>query len=197
MSPLMILSAIIILFETGRPIIYKNERVGIRGQRFFTFKFRSIFQKDCTGPQFGRAGLKAEVKEKDLIDEKSTKTGPIYKIANDPRVTSFGRFIRRWSIDELPQFFNVLIGDMSIVGPRPHQPREVQQYEREYPTVFTLKPGITGMAQISGRSDLEFEEEVRLDTFYLEHWSLILDFIILIKTPFILFKKRQKIYPFI
>ena len=191
LSPLMILSAIVILFETGRPVIYKNERVGIRGHKFFTFKFRSMFQKDCTGPQFGRAGLKAEVKEKDLIDEKSTKTGPIYKIANDPRVTSFGRFIRRWSIDELPQFFNVLIGDMSIVGPRPHQPREVQQYEREYPTVFTLKPGITGMAQISGRSDLSFEEEMKLDIFYIERWSMFLDLIVFIKTPFVIFKRRK------
>lgn len=189
--PLMILFAIIILLETGRPVIYKNERVGIRGQKFFIFKFRSMFQKDCTGPQFGRAGLKAEMKEKDLIEEKSVKTGPIYKIADDPRVTKFGRFIRRWSIDELPQFFNVLIGDMSIVGPRPHQPREVEQYEKEYPTVFTLKSGITGMAQISGRSDLSFEEEMKLDIFYIERWSMFLDLIIFIKTPFVIFKRRK------
>ncbi|MBI4992950.1 MAG: sugar transferase, partial [Candidatus Magasanikbacteria bacterium] len=191
LAPLMILFAVIILLETGRPVIYKNERVGIRGQKFFTFKFRSMFQADCTGPQFGRAGLKAETKEKDLIEEKSVKTGPIYKIADDPRVTKFGRFIRRWSMDELPQFFNVLIGDMSIVGPRPHQPREVEQYEKEYPTVFTLKPGITGMAQISGRSDLSFEEEMKLDIFYIERWSMFLDLIIFIKTPFVIFKRRK------
>ncbi|OGH72162.1 MAG: hypothetical protein A3G00_00130 [Candidatus Magasanikbacteria bacterium RIFCSPLOWO2_12_FULL_43_12] len=189
--PVLIIVALIILLETGRPVIYKNERVGIRGQKFFTFKFRSMFQKDCTGPQFGRAGLKAEAKEKDLIEEKSVRTGPIYKIADDPRVTKFGRFVRRWSIDELPQFFNVLIGDMSIVGPRPHQPREVEQYEREYPTVFTLKPGITGMAQISGRSDLSFEEEMKLDIFYIERWSIFLDLIVFIKTPFVVFKRRK------
>ncbi|MBI5222202.1 MAG: sugar transferase [Candidatus Magasanikbacteria bacterium] len=95
------------MLETGRPVIYKNKRVGIRGHKFFTFKFRSMHQKDCTGPQFGRSGLTAETKEKALIEEKSIKAGPIYKIAGDPRVTKFGRFIRRWSIDELPQFFNV------------------------------------------------------------------------------------------
>lgn len=190
-SPIFILTALIILIETGRPIIYKNERVGIRGQKFFTYKFRSMYQKDSTGVQFGEAGFEALKKEEELIKEKNSKTGPIYKIVDDPRVTRFGRFIRRWSIDELPQFFNVLKGEMSIVGPRPHQPREVEKYENEFPTVFTLKPGITGLAQISGRSDLSFEEEMKLDVFYIEKWSLLLDFIIFIKTPFVVFKKRK------
>lgn len=190
-SPILLLSALIILLETGQPVIYKNERVGIRGIKFFTLKFRSMYKDDCTGGQFGDKGVKAEIREKELIKKQSIKTGPIYKIANDPRVTKFGRFIRRWSIDELPQFFNVLGGSMSIVGPRPHQPREVEQYKKHHKKVLTLKPGITGMAQISGRSDLSFEEEVRLDVFYIEKWSLFLDFIIFIKTPFILFKKRK------
>ncbi|HBU07516.1 MAG TPA: hypothetical protein DEB09_05555 [Candidatus Magasanikbacteria bacterium] len=190
-SPIMVVSALIILIETGRPIIYKNERVGLRGNNFFTLKFRSMYQKDSTGSQFGKAGLSNEEKEKELIKTNSIKSGPFYKIANDPRVTLFGRFIRRWSIDELPQFFNVLNGTMSIVGPRPHQPREVKQYEDEYSTVFTLKPGITGLAQISGRSDLSFEDEMRLDVFYIEKWSLFLDIIIFLKTPFIIFKKRR------
>ena len=106
-------------------------------------------------------------------------------------MTRFGRFIRRASIDELPQFFNVLMGNMSIVGPRPHQPREVEKYAGDYPDVFVLKPGITGLSQISGRSDLSFEEEMKLDIFYTENWSLYLDFIIFIKTPFILFRKRK------
>jgi len=190
-SPLTILSSIIILCETGRPIIYKNERVGIRGRKFFTYKFRSMCQKDCTGPQFGKQGVIAEKKERGLIEDKSVRQGPIYKIADDPRVTRFGRFLRRWSVDELPQFFNVLRNEMSIVGPRPHQPREVEKYESEYPTVFALKPGITGLSQISGRSDLSFEEEMKLDIFYIEKWSLLLDFIVFIKTPFIIFKKRK------
>lgn len=190
-SPILLFSTIIILLETGRPIIYKNERVGLRGRKFFTLKFRSMYQKDSTGLQFGESGKKAEEKEKDLIEKQSSKKGPIYKIKDDPRVTKFGRFIRATSIDELPQFFNVLGGSMSIVGPRPHQPREVQEYEEEYRTVFTLKPGITGLSQISGRSDLEFIDEMKLDVFYIEKWSLLLDIVIFIKTPFILFRKRK------
>lgn len=189
--PVLILTALAILIETGRPIIYKNERVGIRSKKFFTYKFRSMRQKDCTGAQFGEAGANALAKEHALIQEKNSKAGPIYKISDDPRVTRVGRFIRRWSIDELPQFFNVLKGEMSIVGPRPHQPREVEQYESDHPTVFTLKPGITGLAQISGRSDLSFAEEMKLDVFYIEKWSLFLDLIIFLKTPFVVFKKRK------
>lgn len=190
-SPLLLLVVLAILLETGGPVIYKNERVGIRGKKFFAYKFRSMFQKDCTGAQFGQSGLKAEEKEKALIKERSVKSGPIYKIADDPRVTRVGRFIRRWSIDELPQFFNAFKGEMSIVGPRPHQPREVEKYESQYRMVFTLKPGITGLAQISGRSDLNFEEEMKLDVFYTEKWSLFLDLIIFLKTPFVVFKKRR------
>lgn len=191
LSPIMLLSALLILVETGRPIIYKNERVGLRGQKFFTLKFRSMYQKDSTGSQFGENGKKAQQREKQLIKTNSIKAGPIYKIANDPRVTPFGRFLRRFSIDEMPQFINVIAGNMSIVGPRPHQPREVAQYEKEHKKVFTLKPGITGLAQISGRSDLSFEEEHRLDVFYIEKWSLLLDIVIFLKTPFVLFKKRK------
>jgi len=190
-SPFMLIAAIIILIETGRPVLYKNLRVGIRGNEFFTLKFRSMHQKDSTGPQFGDDGMKAEEREKELVKKQNSKKGPIYKIVDDPRITPFGRFIRRWSIDELPQFFNVLKGEMSLVGPRPHQPREVKQYQDEYPVVFTLKPGITGLAQISGRSDLPFEEEMKLDILYTERWSLFLDLIILLKTPFVLFKKRM------
>lgn len=189
-SPIMLVVAVIILIETGRPIIYRNERVGIRGRKFFTLKFRSMFQKDSTGSQFGKAGFKNEQKEKILIKTQSLKQGPVYKIVNDPRVTPFGRFIRRWSLDELPNFFNVLAGDMSIVGPRPHQPREVEQYEGHHKKVLTLKPGITGMAQISGRSDLSFEDEVRLDVFYIEKWSLLQDLIIFIKTPFVVLRRK-------
>ncbi len=190
-SPLMLLSTLIIMLETGLPIIYKNERVGIRGQKFFTLKFRSMYRETSTGSQFGELGKKAEEAEKELIKNQSARKGPIYKIVNDPRVTKFGRFIRRWSIDELPQFFNVLKGEMSVVGPRPHQPREVEYYEEKYRKVFTLKPGVTGLAQISGRSDLDFEEEMKLDVFYIEKWGLLLDFIIFIKTPFILFRRRR------
>ncbi|OGH64795.1 MAG: hypothetical protein A2821_01435 [Candidatus Magasanikbacteria bacterium RIFCSPHIGHO2_01_FULL_41_23] len=191
LAPVMLAVAFIIWCETGRPIIYKNERVGIRGQNFFTFKFRSMYQKDSTGSQFGADGEKAEAREQELIKKQNSKAGPIYKIANDPRVTPFGRWLRQWSLDELPQFFNVLSGSMSLVGPRPHQPREVGQYHAEHKRVLIIKPGISGLAQISGRSDLSFTDEIRLDVFYIEHWSLFLDLVIFFKTPFILFKKRR------
>lgn len=190
-APILLLCALAVLFETGWPIIYKNQRVGIRGHEFFTFKFRSMFQKDSTGPQFGEDGKKAEARERALIKKQNTKTGPIYKIAADPRITPVGAFLRRWSLDELPQFFNVLGGSMSVVGPRPHQPREVGKYDKPYRKVLTIKPGITGLAQISGRSDLSFEEEMRLDILYIEKWNLLLDIIIILKTPFVLFRKRK------
>ncbi len=189
--PITFFVSVIILLETGRPFIYKNERVGSKNKNFFAFKFRTMYQKDCTGPQFGESGRVAMEKEQALIAERNTKNGPVYKIANDPRVTTFGRFLRWSSIDELPQLLNVLFGSMSLVGPRPHQPREVSQYENHHKKVFAIKPGITGMAQISGRSDLSFDDEVRLDVFYIEHWSLWLDFIICLKTPFVLFRKRK------
>jgi len=190
-SPLLIMCALAVWIETGGPVIYKNERVGIRGKNFFTYKFRSMYQKDSTGTQFGKAGKAAEEREKELIKTQNSKAGPIYKIANDPRVTGVGKFIRRWSLDELPQFFNVLGGSMSLVGPRPHQPREVAGYAAEHKRVLIIKPGITGLAQISGRSDLSFAEEIRLDAFYIEHWSLRLDLILMLKTPFIVFKSRK------
>ncbi|PIR03497.1 MAG: hypothetical protein COV59_04865 [Candidatus Magasanikbacteria bacterium CG11_big_fil_rev_8_21_14_0_20_39_34] len=190
-SPIMLLSALIIFFETGMPIIYKNERVGKNGNRFMAYKFRSMYTKDCTGKQFGESGEQALVREKDLIKKQNTRMGPIYKVKNDPRVTPFGRFMRQWSIDELPQFFNVLKGDMSIVGPRPHQEREVNGYTSGHKKIFTIRPGVTGLAQISGRSDLDYEEEEKLDVFYIENWSFILDLIIFLKTPFILFRKRK------
>ncbi len=189
-SPIYLIVSLIIFIETGRPIIYKNERVGQKGILFFTYKFRSMYQKYCTGAQFGSQGQEALEKEEELIKELNTKTGPVYKINNDPRVTPFGRFIRRWSLDEFPQFFNVFIGNMSLVGPRPHQPREVEKYKKHHKIVLAIKPGITGLAQISGRSDLSFEDEIKLDTFYIENWRLLLDLIILIKTPFVVLSRK-------
>lgn len=190
LSPLLLVVTCIILLETGRPIIYKNKRVGQHGKNFFVFKFRSMYQKDSTGEQFGTAGEEALKREAELIKKHSVKSGPIYKIKNDPRVTRFGSFLRRWSLDELPQFFNVLKGDMSLVGPRPHQPREVEKYPRHHHIVLTIKPGVTGLPQISGRSNLSFEEEIKLDTFYIENWNLFLDCIIVLKTPFIIIKRE-------
>ncbi|MFA6105481.1 MAG: sugar transferase [Patescibacteria group bacterium] len=184
-SPFFLIISIIIYFETGSPIIYKNERVGQKNKKFYTLKFRTMYQNVSTGEQFGKSGEKALELEKELINNNGIKNGPVYKIKNDPRVTKFGHFLRRFSLDELPQFWNIVRGDMSLVGPRPHQPREVEKYANEHSVLFAIKPGLTGLAQISGRSHLTFEEEAKLDTFYVENWQPYLDFIILIKTPFI------------
>lgn len=188
LSPLLIIIALVIKLDSRGPVIYKNERV-LKNGTFKLFKFRSMIYQHCVGEEYGRD--EALEFEKKLIEERNTKAGPVYKIGDDPRLTGVGKFIRRWSLDELPQLFNVLIGQMSLVGPRPHQPREVAKYERHHKKVLTVKPGLTGLAQISGRSDLSFEDEVKLDSYYIENWSLNLDLSILFRTPLAVFRKRQ------
>lgn len=188
LSPLLVVVALLVMFETGAPIIFRNRRVGEKGRLFEVLKFRTMYQKDSIGVQFS-GSQKALKKEQKLIQQKSKKQGPVYKIMDDPRVTPLGKILRRWSLDELPQLFNVLGGSMSMVGPRPHQPREVAQYADHHKKVLEIKPGITGLAQISGRSDLSFEEEVQLDTVYIEQWSLLSDIMILLKTPVAVLRK--------
>lgn len=189
-SPLLLLACLALIVEDGFPVIFQNLRVGEGGRQFKLYKLRSMWRKFSIGPQFKASAKENLELEKKLIKQKGIKEGPVYKIAADPRITPIGNFLRRWSIDELPQFWNVLKGDMSIVGPRPHQPREVAGYAPHHRRVFAIRPGITGMAQISGRSDLEFEDEVRLDTWYIENWSLWLDLYIVLKTPFaVLYRK--------
>lgn len=192
-SPIMLICAIAIKIESRGPVIYKNERVK-RGGTFFVYKFRSMYSEYCIGPQFAKYTDQKKVLEyeKKLIAQKSKRQGPVYKILNDPRRTKVGRFLERTSLDELPQLFNVIIGNMSLVGPRPHQPREVNNYTGYQRRVLDIKPGLTGLAQISGRSDLNFEDEVKLDTYYIENWSLKLDFWILLKTPFVILTKKHK-----
>jgi lipopolysaccharide/colanic/teichoic acid biosynthesis glycosyltransferase len=119
------------------------------------------------------------------------RKGPLFKIKNDPRVTKVGKFIRRTRLDEFPQLINVLKGEMSLVGPRPHEPEEVVQYRKSHKKLLAIKPGITGMAQVSGSSDLDFEREAKLDIYYIENWSLLLDVIILFKT-FLIFIRGDK-----
>ena len=180
LSPVFLIITLIIKFSSKGPVIYKNIRVGNRGN-FITLKFRTMSIEHCTGTQYG--GSRAEEYEKKLIEEKNIKKGSaVYKIADDPRVTPIGTFLRKTSLDELPQFVNVFLGNMSIIGPRPHQPREVRNYTKEQRKLLLIKPGITGLAQISGRSDLNFNDESQLDIFYLENWSIWLDFYIMIKT---------------
>ena len=132
-----------------------------------------------------------EVEQK-LIEQKDIRGDVLYKIKDDPRTTRVGRFIEKYSLDELPQFINVLIGNMSVVGPRPHQLREVAKYSSHHFKVLNIKPGLTGMAQINGRSDLSLDQEVAFDTYYVENWSFFLDLEIIFKTPFIVLFKRHK-----
>jgi exopolysaccharide biosynthesis polyprenyl glycosylphosphotransferase len=180
-SPVYLLTAIVIILEDKGNPIYKSERVGPNGKNFFVYKFRRLKIKDCTTND----NLEALKKEADLIQNNDMrKDGVLYKIKNDPRTTKVGRFIEKTSIDELPQFFNVLRGNMSVVGPRPHQPREVAKYEQHHFKVLNIKPGITGLAQINGRSDLSFNSEVIYDTEYVRNWSFILDLKIIVLTPF-------------
>jgi len=191
LSPIMLILAILIRLEDAGPAIYKNERVNRKGT-FNVFKFRSMYAKYCTGKQFGNQKSALEYEQK-LIKEKSERTGPVYKILADPRRTIIGHFLEKTSLDELPQLFNVWIGNMSLVGPRPHQPREVEKYEKQHKRVLDIKPGITGLAQISGRSDLDFDEEVKLDAYYIENWSLKLDIWIILKTPWIVLTRKSKV----
>lgn len=190
-SPVMLIIAILIKFEdAGGPIIYTNERIGENGEKIPVFKFRYMQWKWCinkANPNF-EAALQYE---KELIAERSLREGPLYKIKDDPRKTRVGAIIERYSLDELPQLFNVLRGEMSLVGPRPHQKREVEKYSEYHRRLLTIKPGVTGMAQVSGRSDLDFEDEYRLDVFYIENWSLWLDILICFKTAAALIRRRR------
>ncbi|MBU1131394.1 sugar transferase [Patescibacteria group bacterium] len=170
LSPLLIILGLFVKLTSAGPMIVKLPRIGANGQRFSVLKFRSMI-KDAHK-------LKPELAEyNERID------GPLFKMEDDPRITKFGKFLRRWSLDELPQIINVISGQMSLVGPRPHEPEEVARYKTRQKKLLAIKPGITGMAQVSGRSDLQWEEEVRLDTYYVENWSLALDIQILLKTP--------------
>ena len=188
LSPIyLLIIALIWLEDRGTPF-YISERVGPDGKFFGLWKFRRLKLEFCTTSTNSQA-LEYEAK---LIAEKDIrKDGVLYKIQNDPRSTRIGRFIERTSLDELPQFINVLLGTMSIVGPRPHQPREVAKYQSSHYKVLNIKPGITGMAQINGRSDLPFSKEVKLDCWYIENWSFWLDVAIIIKTPLVLLGKHK------
>lgn len=180
-SPIMLLAALAIKLDSQGTVLFKYQRVGQYGQKFTYFKFRSMI----TGAHQLRYD---EEFRKQVVD---TRNGtPMVKFQDDPRITRVGKFIRKLSIDELPELFLVLAGKMSLVGPRPHEIEEVEKYEKHHKKVLTIKPGMTGMAQISGRSDLDFEEEVKLDTYYIENWSLKLDLYILSKTPWIVIRGK-------
>ena len=191
-GPIMLITTIITWIDSGFPAIYFNRRVNHKGGEFDLYKVRYMKRKYCHGKQFSAKHNKKALKYlDDLIEKQSIKKGPLYKIKDDPRKTKFGTFIEKYSIDELPQFFNVLKGSMSLVGPRPHQPMEVDKYKDYQRRVLTIKPGITGMAQISGRSDLSFNQEVKLDIYYIENWSLWRDLQIIYRTIPTLLRGRK------
>lgn len=182
LSPILIITAIAVKLSSEGPVFFSYKRIGENGKPFTYFKFRSMFS--------GAHALRFD-KEFMKTQENLRAGTPMIKFKDDPRITGVGKFIRRFSIDELPELFNVLIGKMSIVGPRPHEVEEVAKYENYHRRVLSIKPGMTGMSQVSGRSDLDFDEEVRLDVWYMENWSMKLDLMILFKTPLAVFKKRK------
>ena len=167
-APLFLLAALLVKLSSPGPVIYKQKRVGLCGRHFTFYKFRSMF-------------VDADRRLEELR-ELNEASGPVFKMAHDPRVTRLGRFIRRFSLDELPQFFNVLKGDMSLVGPRPPLPREVGEYGPWEWERLSVTPGLTCLWQISGRSDVNFTEWMRLDHQYLDNMSFMGDVVILLKT---------------
>jgi exopolysaccharide biosynthesis polyprenyl glycosylphosphotransferase len=176
LSPLFLWIAFKIRQEDQGAIFYVSQRVGKNGRFFPCFKFRTMVRD-------------ADKLKKKLKNER--KGGVLFKIKNDPRITKFGKFLRTWSFDEFPQFFNVLRGEMSLIGPRPHLPEEVRKYKKDDHRVLSICPGITGFAQIHGRSSLNFEEEMNYELFYLKNWTFLLDLMIFFKTIFLVLKKEN------
>src|SRR5678816_240210 len=181
--PLWLLIAILIKLDSKGPIFYTQERVGMDGRLFLLYKFRTM--QAGADPDLHREYQRAFIAgraEANLGDVNR----PTYKLQADPRITRIGKTLRRTSLDEVPQLLNVLMGDMSLVGPRPPIPYEVEAYELWHRKRLDMKPGLTGLWQVSGRNRLPFEEMVRLDLFYIENWSLLLDLKIILRTGFVM-----------
>jgi lipopolysaccharide/colanic/teichoic acid biosynthesis glycosyltransferase len=168
LGPLLLACALAVKLTSRGPILYRSIRPGIGGVPFACFKFRTMYQD-------------ADARQADL-EMLNEASGALFKIRNDPRMTPIGRIMRSYSIDELPQLLNVLKGQMSLVGPRPLPERDYERLEDWHKKRYLVMPGITGLWQISGRADLDFDDLVRLDFLYLERWSVALDLSILLKT---------------
>ena len=176
-SPVLLGLAIGVRVTSRGGALFRQTRVGVDGRTFTMFKFRSMYAD-------------AEARLADLENQNQNADGLLFKMRDDPRVTPIGRWLRRFSLDEVPQLLNVVAGDMSLVGPRPPLPREVAQYGQDVRRRLLVRPGLTGLWQISGRSDLSWEESVRLDLHYVENWSLALDAMIIWKTVFAVLRRR-------
>lgn len=179
LAPLIVVVAIIIILDTPGSVFVVLRRVS-RNRTFGLIKFRSMVEN-------------AEALKPGLEQFNERADGPLFKMRHDPRITRVGRVIRKYRIDELPQFLNVFLGDISLVGPRPHQPDEIARYQKHHKKVLAIKAGATGLAQASGSSDLSFEEEVALDTFYIENWSFWMDVRIVVKTALRLLFDRSAV----
>jgi lipopolysaccharide/colanic/teichoic acid biosynthesis glycosyltransferase len=168
LSPVIVLSALFVKLTSRGPLVYRSRRPGIGGRPFDCFKFRTM-RVDADAMQ-------------DELEDLNEASGPLFKIRRDPRLTPVGGVLRRFSIDELPQLVNVLRGEMSLVGPRPLPQRDFERLEDWHKKRYLVLPGITGLWQVSGRSDLDFDDLVRLDFLYLERWSVFLDLTVILKT---------------
>lgn len=171
-APFLAIIAVLIRATSRGPAIYRSTRIGLNGKLITVYKFRSM-RND------------AETTRGDLLEINDVSGGVLFKLRADPRVTSVGKILRKFSIDELPQLMNVLLGSMSLVGPRPPLPQEVEQYDGHVHRRLLVKPGMTGLWQISGRSDLSWDESVRLDLYYVENWSLSFDIAIILRTMWV------------
>ena len=177
LSPVIAIVACAVKFTSKGPIFFSQKRVGKNGQLFDMYKFRSMVVNA------------EELKEK--LANQNEMSGPMFKIKDDPRVTKVGRFIRKTSLDELPQLWNVLKGDMSLVGPRPSLPKEVKQFEKWMYKRLTVKPGLTCYWQVSGRNNIDFEDWMKLDISYVEDRNLWIDIKLIFKTVFVLFGDKN------
>ena len=172
LSPLMLVVSILIKLESKGEVIFKQKRVGLNGKEFYMYKFRSMV--------INAEELKAE------LESQNEMSGPMFKIKDDPRITNVGKFIRKTSIDELPQLINVIKGDMSLVGPRPSLPKEVEEFETWMRERLEVKPGLTCIWQVSGRNNIDFEDWMKLDIKYVRERSFKLDIKLILKTVLVL-----------
>lgn len=175
--PFFLLIGLVVRLTSRGPALYRSTRMGVHGREFRVYKFRSMY-------------VDADKRRDDLLALNEIAGGTLFKMRRDPRVTPVGRLLRKFSIDELPQLANVLTGSMSLVGPRPPLPDEVEKYHRHVHRRLLVKPGMTGLWQVSGRSDLDWDESVRLDLYYVENWSLTFDLAIIARTVWAVLRSR-------